>query len=301
VSEEGERKEKKHTALRRRRPGPSSLALSPRRAGGVFDTERAVEGRARQRESAKKRKKERETEVEKSEDDGPKKEAPNSFLSLSAFNLRREPDAPHAAPFPQFQSSAPSAGLPLAQAQRARQSTEGQGCDWRVSVFIRSFFFLAAFLSFHFVFFTSRASKSCRVPVRLASPFPRAMQPTVQDNSSHIDRAHRGGSEGGQSCRLRGGASHEMMRGRFSLGRAQVLFLKNDIFLASAGAFFERESHLFPQPEAAVRHALCVPGVRTGRAKTRTLRKKGKTFGGGEKHESIFSPLLRSRTCSHLL
>jgi len=152
-----------------------------------------------------------------------------------------------------------------------------------------------------FVFFSFGASKSRRVPVRLASPFPRAMQPTVQDNSSHIDRAHRGGSEGGQSCRLRGGASHEMMRGRFSLGRAQVLFLKNDIFLASAGAFFERESHLFPQPEAAVRHALCVPGVRTGRAKTRTLRKKGKTFGGGEKHESIFSPLLRSRTCSHLL
>ena len=131
MSAEGERKEKKHTALRRRRPGPSSLALSPRRAGGVFDTERAVEGRARQRESAKKRKKERETEVEKSEDDGPKKEAPNSFLSLSAFNLRREPAAPHAAPFPQFQSSAPSAGLPLAQAQRARQSTEGQGCNWR--------------------------------------------------------------------------------------------------------------------------------------------------------------------------
>ena len=131
MSEEGERKEKKHTVLRRRRPGPSSLALSPRRAGGVFDTERAVGRKSETEGVSKKRKKERETEVEKSEDDGPKKEAPNSFLSLYAFNLRREPAAPHAAPFPQFQSSAPSAGLPLAQAQRARQSTGGQGCNWR--------------------------------------------------------------------------------------------------------------------------------------------------------------------------
>ena len=134
------------------------------------------------------------------------KEAPDSLLSL-CIQFRREPAAPHAAPFPQFQSSAPSAGLPLAQAQRARQSTEGQGCDWRVSVFIRSFFFLAA-LSFHLVFFTSRALKFSSRPRASREPVSaRHATNGAGQQLTHRPRASGGQRRGAELPSSRGGVA----------------------------------------------------------------------------------------------